>query len=95
MVNRVWYHHFGTGLVKTLENFGAKGELPSHPELLDWLAVNFVQRGWSIKDLHRAIHEFPHVPPVKPRHGRNAETRSWESTAFANESATNGCRSAS
>ena len=55
MVNRVWYHHFGTGLVKTLENFGAKGELPSHPELLDWLAVNFVQRGWSIKDLHRAI----------------------------------------
>ena len=55
MVNRVWYHHFGTGLVKTLENFGAKGERPSHPELLDWLAVTFVERGWSIKELHRVI----------------------------------------
>ncbi|MFT5323751.1 MAG: hypothetical protein ACI8P0_001602 [Planctomycetaceae bacterium] len=55
MVNRVWYHHFGTGLVKTLENFGAKGERPSHPELLDWLAVNFVERGWSIKELHRLL----------------------------------------
>lgn len=55
MVNRVWYHHFGTGLVKTLENFGAKGERPSHPELLDWLAVTFVDRGWSLKELHRLI----------------------------------------
>lgn len=55
MVNRVWYHHFGTGLVKTLENFGAKGERPSHPELLDWLAVKFVERDWSIKDLHRVM----------------------------------------
>lgn len=55
IVNRVWYHHFGTGLVKTLENFGAKGERPSHPELLDWLAVKFVERDWSIKDLHRVM----------------------------------------
>jgi hypothetical protein len=55
MVNRVWYHHFGTGLVKTLENFGAKGDRPSHPELLDWLAVKFVERDWSIKDLHRLM----------------------------------------
>ena len=55
LVNRVWYHHFGSGLVKTLENFGAKGERPSHPELLDWLAVKFVERDWSIKDLHRAM----------------------------------------
>ena len=55
LVNRVWYHHFGTGLVKTLENFGTKGERPSHPELLDWLAVTFVERGWSIKELHRVI----------------------------------------
>ena len=53
MVNRIWYHHFGTGLVKSLENFGVKGERPSHPELLDWLAVEFVERGWSIKHLHR------------------------------------------
>lgn len=55
MVNRVWYHHFGTGLVKTLDNFGVKGEPPSHPKLLDWLAVKFVERGWSIKALHRLI----------------------------------------
>ena len=55
MVNRIWYHHFGTGLVKSLENFGVKGERPSHPELLDWLAVEFVERGWSIKQLHRLI----------------------------------------
>ncbi|NQV23882.1 MAG: DUF1553 domain-containing protein [Rhodopirellula sp.] len=55
MVNRVWYHHFGTGLVKTLENFGTKGERPSHPELLDWLAVKFVEDRWSIKQLHRVM----------------------------------------
>jgi len=55
MVNRIWYHHFGTGIVKSLENFGVKGERPSHPELLDWLAVKFVERGWSIKHLHRVI----------------------------------------
>ncbi|MBI1313169.1 DUF1553 domain-containing protein [bacterium] len=54
-VNRVWYHHFGTGLVRSLENFGVKGERPSHPELLDWLAVEFVDRGWSIKELHRLL----------------------------------------
>lgn len=55
MVNRLWYHHFGTGLVKTLENFGVKGERPSHPELLDWLAIRFVERDWSIKELHRLL----------------------------------------
>jgi hypothetical protein len=55
MVNRIWYHHFGTGLVKSLENFGVKGEPPSHPELLDWLAVEFVERGWSVKQMHRLI----------------------------------------
>jgi hypothetical protein len=55
MVNRVWYHHFGAGLVRTMENFGVKGDRPSHPELLDWLAVQFVDRGWSLKELHRLI----------------------------------------
>lgn len=55
MVNRIWYHHFGTGLVKSLENFGVKGDRPSHPELLDWLARRFIERGWSIKDMHRTI----------------------------------------
>lgn len=55
LVNRMWYHHFGTGLVKSLENFGVNGERPSHSELLDWLAVEFVERGWSIKELHRLL----------------------------------------
>ena len=55
MVNRIWYHHFGTGLVRTLENFGVQGEKPSHPELLDWLAIELVDRGWSIKEMHRLI----------------------------------------
>ena len=55
MVNRIWHHHFGAGLVQTLENFGVKGDRPSHPELLDWLAVEFFQRGWSIKDMHRLM----------------------------------------
>ena len=54
-VNRVWKEHFGTGLVKTLENFGKQGERPSHPELLDWLATEFVARGWSMKELHRLL----------------------------------------
>lgn len=55
MVNRIWHHHFGRGIVATLDNFGKMGEKPSHPELLDWLALEFMQRGWSIKQMHRLI----------------------------------------
>ncbi|MEZ6033094.1 MAG: DUF1553 domain-containing protein [Planctomycetaceae bacterium] len=54
-VNRVWQAHFGEGLVRSPDNFGSLGEKPSHPELLDWLATEFVERGWSIKSLHRLI----------------------------------------
>ena len=54
-VNRVWLHHFGKGIVGTPSNFGALGERPTHPELLDYLADRFVQSGWSIKALHRMI----------------------------------------
>jgi len=55
MVNRVWQHHFGTGLVTTPDNFGMSGAEPSHPELLEYLADEFVRGGWSIKNLHRLI----------------------------------------
>ncbi len=54
-VNRVWHHHFGGGLVATLGDFGALGERPTHPELLDWLASELVARRWSLKTLHRVI----------------------------------------
>jgi hypothetical protein len=55
MANRIWHHHFGTGLVATTDNFGVRGDRPSHPELLDWLAGEFVKSGWSLKKLHRLI----------------------------------------
>jgi len=55
MVNRIWHHHFGRGIVTTLDNFGKTGEPPTHPELLDWLAVEFMERGWSIKQMHRLL----------------------------------------
>jgi hypothetical protein len=55
IVNRVWMHHFGAGLVRTPSDFGFRGDAPTHPELLDFLAVKFVESGWSLKKLHRAI----------------------------------------
>jgi mono/diheme cytochrome c family protein len=55
MVNRIWQHHFGEGIVRTPSNFGKTGERPTHPELLDWLATEFVQKGWSMKAMHRLI----------------------------------------
>ena len=55
MVNRVWHYHFGRGIVATPNDFGFNGERPTHPELLDWLASEFIARGWSIKKLHKIL----------------------------------------
>ncbi|RYD30682.1 MAG: DUF1549 domain-containing protein, partial [Verrucomicrobiaceae bacterium] len=71
MVNRIWMHDFGNGLVSTPSDFGARAEPPSHPELLDWLASRFMEDGWSLKKLHRrlllsAAWQQSSAPPPEP-----------------------------
>jgi len=55
MVNRIWQHHFGRGIVASPDDFGVQGQRPTHPELLDWLAKSFIDNGWSMKKLHREL----------------------------------------
>jgi mono/diheme cytochrome c family protein len=55
MVNRIWQHHFGRGIVRSASDFGYRGTPPTHPELLDWLAAEFVERGWKLKAVHKLI----------------------------------------
>ena len=55
MVNRIWQHHFGEGIVRTPSDFGINGDRPSHPELLDWLATQFVEKKWSLKAMHKLM----------------------------------------
>ena len=78
MMNRHWEAFFGRGLVRTLEDFGFQGELPTHPELLDWLAIEFPKRGWSQKQMHKLIvmsatyQQSSHVSPaLKERDPQN------------------------
>ena len=74
MVNRVWQHHFGVGIVASPNDFGAMGEPASHPELLDWLAAEFIERGWSLKTMHRLMvtsatyRQSSRVDPDSPVH---------------------------
>ncbi len=76
LVNRLWQHHFGAGIVATPNDFGAQGEPPTHPELLDWLAVDFVTHGWSLKRMHRLMVtsatycQSSQVDRDDPRHAR-------------------------
>ncbi|MBC8113474.1 MAG: protoporphyrinogen oxidase [Candidatus Saccharimonas sp.] len=75
IVNRVWHHHFGRGLVGTLNDFGHMGETPSHPELLDWLAVEFRDGGQSLKQLHRMIVMSETYRQSAERGARSAERK--------------------
>ena len=72
IVNRVWLHHFGQGLVRTPGDFGLRGDPPSHPELLDYLASKFIRDGWSMKKLHREI--MLSATYQQSSAGRNAES---------------------
>ncbi|MDX1925810.1 MAG: PSD1 and planctomycete cytochrome C domain-containing protein [Pirellulaceae bacterium] len=79
LVNRFWMHHFGRGIVPTPGDFGRLGESPSHPALLDWLADEFVQRGWSLKALHRLIVRSAAYQQSSVRSGSDTDTenRYW------------------
>lgn len=73
MVNRIWQRHFGCGIVATTSDFGTMGAEPSHPELLDWLASEFIARGWSIKAMHRLI-----LTSAIYRQSSRNDTAAWE-----------------
>ncbi|MEZ5299405.1 MAG: DUF1549 and DUF1553 domain-containing protein [Verrucomicrobiales bacterium] len=77
MVNRIWQHHFGAGLVRTASDFGNRADPPSHPDLLDWLASRFVAEGWSIKAMHRLILQSAtyRQAPASTHHAADPENR--------------------
>ncbi|ADB18154.1 protein of unknown function DUF1549 [Pirellula staleyi DSM 6068] len=73
IVNRVWQQHFGRGIVETASNFGHSGELPSHPELLDYLAIRFIENGWSLKWLHKQLILSATYQASSKSHEKNAQ----------------------
>ena len=81
VMNRVWSHYFGQGIVKTVEDFGVNGERPTHPELLDWLATEFPRQGWSMKAMHRLIVTSATYRQSARRHAGAAAARPAERVA--------------
>ncbi len=82
MVNRIWQHHFGTGMVATPSDFGVNGARPTHPELLDWLAHRFIEEGWSIKAMHRlmlnsAVYTQAADNPAMNANPKDPDNRLW------------------
>lgn len=83
MMNRFWQQYFGTGVVKTSEDFGMQGELPSHPRLLDWLAVEFVDSGWDIKAMQKRI-------VLSATYRQSSRFGKWNGDSGTREDATGG-----
>jgi hypothetical protein len=83
LVNRLWQHHFGRGLVGTPSDFGLRGERPTHPELLDWLATEFMASGWSIKHMHRLIVTSAAYRQSSKSHQPDARARDADNRLFA------------
>ena len=92
IVNRVWRWHFGQGLVRSVDNFGKLGEPPSHPELLDWLAIRFIEDGWSFKTLHRRIMLSATYQMSTAWNEQAAPARPGEPTALADAPPADGGR---
>ena len=79
MVNRLWQHHFGHGLVATPNDFGTQGRRPTHPELLDWLASRFIESGWSVKAMHRLMLNSAAYQQSSQVEGRESRVESGQS----------------